>query len=126
MKSGCSFFYSLLNFKASKTLLWETSRLSLEKDWEKHNFHFTIEIQKYEEIIKAILNIRHFNYLKQFMLKLFRNTLYFKNVTIKFSDSGNLCNTCKSEREDRIHFFRCEKHAEFIETLFFSFVELKI
>ena len=59
------------------------------------------------------------------MLKLFRNTLYFKNVTIKFSDSGNLCNTCKSEREDRIHFFKCEKHAEFIDTLFFGFIEQK-
>ena len=85
------------------------------------NHHFTIEIPKYEKIIKSILSIRHFNYLKQFLLKLFRNTLYFKNVTIKFSDSGNLCNTCKSQKEDRIHFFKCEKHSEIINTLFFGF-----
>ena len=76
-KSGCAYFYSLLNHKLNKTLLWENSRLSLERDWEKHNIHVTIEIPKFEQIIKSILNMKHQNYLKQFMIKLFRNNLYF-------------------------------------------------
>ena len=111
LRSGCSYFYRLLNFKANKTLLWETSRLSLEKDWEKHNISITIEIEQYEQIIRAVLNIRHFNYLKQFMIKLLRNNLYFKNVTLKFSDSETICNSCKSEKEDRLHFFKHVRHA---------------
>ena len=86
--SGCSYYYSLLNFKSNKTLLWDKSRLSLERDWEKHNIHITIEIQQFEQIIKNILNMKNHNYLKQFLLKLFRNKLYFKNVTSKLTDSG--------------------------------------
>ena len=89
-----------------------------------HNF-ITIEIEQYEPIIKSILNIRHFNYLKQFMIKLFRNNLYFKNDTLKFSDSGTICNSCKSKNEDRIHLFKCKIHAEIIDNLFFGFTELK-
>ena len=71
------------------------------------------------------MNIDHFNYLKQFMVKLFRNNLYFKNVTSIFSDSGTICNSCKSEAEDRIHFFKCKIHHEIIENLFFGFTQLK-
>jgi hypothetical protein len=115
-----------LNFKSNKTLLWEISRLSLEKDWEKHDQYITVEIEYYEQLIKAILNMRHFNYLKQFMVKLFRNNLHFKNVTQKFSDSGTLCNSCKIEHEDRIHFFLCRVHQNLIETLFYGFTDLKI
>ena len=80
-KSGCSYFYSILNFKANKTLLWEKSRISLEKDWEKNNVNVTVKIEEYEQIIKSVLSMRHFNYLKQFMIKLFRNNLYLKNIT---------------------------------------------
>ena len=58
-KSGCSFYYSLLNFKANKTLLWEKSRLSLERDWEKHNIDTTIEIPQFEKINKSVLNMKH-------------------------------------------------------------------
>lgn len=32
-KSVCSHYYSLLNCKANKTLLWEKARISLERDW---------------------------------------------------------------------------------------------
>ena len=108
----------------NKTLLWENSRLSLERDWEKHDIHVTIEIQEFEKVIKTILNIKHHNYLKQFMIKLFRNNLYFKNVTAKFTDSGTKCLSCKTEVEDRIHFFYCEKHALIIKKLFQCFVNL--
>ena len=80
-KFGCSYFYNLLNFKANKTLLWEKSILSLERDWGKNDVHITAENKRYEQIIKYVLSMRHFNYLKQFMIKLFRNNLYFKNIT---------------------------------------------
>ena len=63
-KSGCAYYYSLLNHKMNKTLLWENSRLSLERDWEKHNVHVTIEIPKFEKVIKSILEIKHQSYLK--------------------------------------------------------------
>ena len=119
-ESWCSYFYKLPNFKANKTLLWEKSRLSLERDWEKHNIDITIEIPQYEQIIKSILNMKHFNHLKQFMIKLFRNNLYFKNVTSKFAESGILCNSCKSAPEDRIHFFQCKTHLEIIQKLFLA------
>ena len=125
-KSGCAYYYSLLNHKLNKTLLWENSRLSLERDWEKHNIHVTIEIPKFEQIIKTILNMKHQNYLKQFMIKLFRNNLYFKNITSKFTDSGTQCFSCKKENEDRVHFFLCEKHNEIIQKNFKCFINLKI
>ena len=114
-KSGCAYYYSLLIHKKNKTLLWENSRLSLERDWEKHNINVTIEIQEFEKVIKSILNIKHHNYLKQFMIKLFRNNLYFKNVTAKFTNSGTKCFSCKTDDEDRIHFFQCEKHSNIIK-----------
>ena len=85
-KTGCAYYYSLLNHKKNKTLLWENSRLSIERDWQKHNIHITLNIQDFEKIVKSILNIKHQNYLKQFMIKLYRNNLYFKNVTSKFTD----------------------------------------
>ena len=125
-KSGCSYFYSLLNFKANKTLLWEKSRLSLERDWEKNNVNITLEIEQYEQIVKSVLSIHHFNYLKQFMIKLYRNNLYFKNITSKFADSGIMCNSCKSAAEDRIHFFRCKIHTEIIQKLFFCFTQIDL
>ena len=84
-------------------MLWGKLRLSLERDWEK-NVHITIKLEQYEQIIKSVLSMRHFNYLKQFMIKLFRNNLYFKNVTSKFTDSGIMCNACKIQAENRINF----------------------
>ena len=125
-KSGCSYYYSLLNFKSNKTLLWEKSRLSLERDWEKHNIHLTIQIGDFEEIIKTILSMKHHNYLKQFLLKLFRNNLYFKNVTSKFTDSGLQCHSCKNEEENRAHFFLCKIHNEILQKLFKCFINLNI
>merc|ERR1712154_5288 len=74
--------------KHNKTLLWEKSRIALERDWEKININITIEINQYKNIIRSVLRMKHHNYLKQFMLKLFRNNLYFKNVTSKFTESG--------------------------------------
>ena len=124
--SGCSYYYSLLNFKSNKTLLWDKSRLSLERDWEKHNIHITIEIQQFEQIIKNILNMKNHNYLKQFLLKLFRNKLYFKNVTSKLTDSGLQCYSCKQEEEDRAHFFPLQIHNEIFQKLFSCFINLKI
>merc|ERR1712239_1676 len=106
-KTGCAYYYSLLNHKKNKTLLWENSRLSLERDWQKHDIHITLNIQDFEKIVKSILNMKHHNYLKQFMIKLYRNNLYFKNVTSKFTDSGIKCFSCKTEDEDRVHFFTC-------------------
>ena len=126
MESGCLDFYSLLNYKGNKTLLWEKSRLSLERDWGKNNVHITVELEQYEQILKSVLSICHFNYLKQFMIKLFRNNLYFKNITSKFADSGIMCNSCKLVAEDRIHFFRCRNHNDIIQKLFFCFTHLKL
>jgi hypothetical protein len=125
-KKGCSYYYSLLNFKPNKTLLWEKSRMSLERDWEKQNIHLTIKIADFEEIIKTILNMKHHNYLKQFMIKLFRNNLYFKNVTSKFTDTGLQCHSCKTNEENRTHFFLCKIHNEILQKLFKCFINLKI
>ena len=80
-KKGSAYYYTLLAYKHNKTLLWEKSRIALERDWEKVNINITIEISQYENIIRSVLRMKHHNYLKQFMLKLFRNNLYFKNVT---------------------------------------------
>ena len=106
--------------------MWEKSRKSLEKDWEKVNLNFTIEIKQYEKIIKSILSMKHHNYLKQFMVKLFRNNLYFKNITSKFSDSGIICNSCKNHPENRPHFFLCEKHTTIFEKLNACLINLKL
>ena len=70
--------------------------------------------------------MKHHNYLKQFMVKLFRNNLYFKNITSKLSDSGTICNSCKEYPEKRPHFFLCKKHLELIEKLNSCFINLKI
>ena len=70
--------------------------------------------------------MKHHNYLKQFMLKLFRNNLYFKNVTSKFTESGIICNACKDLPENRPHFFICRIHTEIIQKLFACFVQLKL
>ena len=70
--------------------------------------------------------MQHFNYLKQFMIKLFRNNLYFKNITSKFTDSVIMCNSCKIEPEDIIHFFKCKIHNEFIQKLFKSLIYLEL
>ena len=126
IKKGCAYFYSLLSHKSNKTLLWEKSRKSLEKDWEKINLNYTIDIKQYEKIIKSVLSMKHNNYLKQFMVKLFRNNLYFKNITSKFSDSGITCNSCKESPEDRPHFFSCKVHLKIIEKLNACFVNLEI
>ena len=32
-KKGCAYYYPLLSQKPNKTLLWENSRKSLEKEW---------------------------------------------------------------------------------------------
>ena len=126
IKKGCAYYYSLLSHKNNKTLLWENSRKSLEKDWEKVNLNTTIKINQYEKIIKSVLSMKHHNYLKQFMVKLFRNNLYFKNITSKFSDSGTICNSCKEHPENRPHFFLCIKHLTIIEKLNCCFINLKI
>ena len=70
--------------------------------------------------------MKHHIHLKQFMVKLFRNNLYFKNITSKFSDSGIICNSCKESPEDRPHFFFCKVHLAIIEKLNACFVNLKI
>ena len=118
-KRGSAFHYSLLSYKPNKTLHWEKSRLALERDWEKVNIDTTIEINQYEDIIRSVLRMKHHNYLKQFMVKLFRNNLYFKNVTSKFSNSGLLGNSCKEHPENRPHFFLCKIHSEIIQKLHF-------
>ena len=53
-KKGSAFYYTLLSYKQNKTLLWEKSRLALERDWDKVNINTTISIQQYEDIIKKI------------------------------------------------------------------------
>ena len=70
--------------------------------------------------------MKHHNYLKRFLLKLFINNLYFKNVTSKFTDSGLQCSSCKKEEEDRAHFFLCKIHNEIFQKLFSCFINLKI
>ena len=101
-KKGSAFYYTLLSYKQNRTLLWEKSRLALERDWDKVNINITINIQQYEDIVRSVLKMKHHNYLKQFMIRLFRNNLYFKNVTSKFSDSGLICNSCKESQENRL------------------------
>ena len=80
----------------------------------------TIDIPQFENYQK------HQNYPKQFLIKLFRNDLYFKNVTSKFADTGIQCNLCKIKDEDRTHFFFFQIHEEIIQTLFLCFTNLKI
>ena len=113
-KKGSAYYYTLLSYKHNKTLLWEKSRISLERDWEKANINVTIDIKHYENIIKSVLKMKHHNYLKQFMVKLFRNNLYFKNITSKFSDSGIICNSCKEFPENRPNFFHCKNNPKTI------------
>ena len=55
-KKGSSYYYQLLAYKHNKTLLWEKSRIALERDWEKVNINITIEISQYENIIRSVLN----------------------------------------------------------------------
>ena len=61
----------------------------------EHQEHITIPIEQYVNIIKSILNLRHFHYIKQFTIRLFGNNLYFKSVTSKWTDSGTKCNSFK-------------------------------
>ena len=100
----------------TKYFSFEKSQISLERDWEKANLNTTIEIKQYENIIKSVLR----------MVKLFRNNLYFKNVTSKFSDSGTVCNSCKEHPENRPHFFLCKKHIEIIQKINSCFINLKL
>ena len=56
-KKGSAYYYTLLSHKYNKTLLWEKSRISLGRDWEKAIMHVTIDIKEYENIIKSVLRI---------------------------------------------------------------------
>ena len=60
------------------------------------------------------------------MIKLYRNNLYFKNVTSKFTDSGIKCFSCKTEVEDRVHFFICKIHTNIINKLFQCYTNLDL
>ena len=92
----------------------------------KINLNITIPINQYEKIIKSVLSMKHHNYLKQFMVRLFRNKIHLKNITSKFWDSGTICNSCKEHPENRPHFFLCNKHLTIIEKLNRCFINLKI
>ena len=70
--------------------------------------------------------MKHHNYLKKFMVKLFRNNLYFKSITSKLSDSGIIYISCKEFPDNRPHFFLCKTHSEIIQTLFSCFVNLNL
>ena len=70
--------------------------------------------------------MKHHNYLKQFLIKLFRNNFYFKNFTSKFTDSGLQCFSCKSTTEERPNFFLCKIPNEIIQKLLRSYTHLKI
>ena len=112
--------------KKSKKFCYRRWNLKFSCNWEKANINKAIDINQYENIIKSVLKMKHHDCLKQFMVKLFRNNLYFKNVTLKFSDSGIICNSCKESPENRPHFFLCKIHSEIIQKLFSCFVNLHL
>ena len=70
--------------------------------------------------------MKHHNYLKQFMVRLFRNNLHFRSITSKFLDSRIICNSCKEIPQDRPHFFLCKIYFSIVEKLNACFVNLKI
>ena len=47
-KKSSTYYYWLLSYKNNKTLLWEKSRISLERDLEKANIDVTIDIKQYK------------------------------------------------------------------------------
>ena len=81
-------------------------------------FQYNILNYKFEHIINKVLNLRYFNILKQFILKIVRNNLFFRNVTFNWDDHSYLCISCLEKNENRTHFVQCRINKTFLDTLF--------
>ena len=112
--------------KIIKPSCWKNQENPWKETGKKVNLNTTFEINQYEKNHQSVLSMKHHNYLKQFMVKLFRNNLYFKNIKSKFSDSGTICNSCKEHHITRPHFFLCNTHLTIIKKLSCCFINSEI
>ncbi len=67
--------------------------------------------------IHKMLHLKHFNKIKQFMIRLLRNNLYFRNITSNFADHSNQCYICQKSTDNIIHFLTCNVHEELLNNL---------
>ena len=79
-KKGCPYFYNLLNININKTKLVEKYNEMLDGSWQKEGVDIFFLKDNFIAPIDIILHLKHFNRLKQFMIKLIKNYLFFRNV----------------------------------------------
>merc|ERR1712082_454488 len=72
---GCANFYQLLTFNPSYKNLWESAMISLDRSWEKAGTPQEITKDEFNLTVDKILHLKHFNKIKQFMIRLRRNNL---------------------------------------------------
>ena len=104
---GYAFFYKPINSSSKKTDGWITPKNSIETDFINTDLNFNIDKDSFYESIKDILKIKHFNKIKEFVIRLYRNNLYLNTRSYKWNkEKSNLCSNCKNKLETRIHIFQ--------------------
>ena len=81
-RKGCSHFYDLLNMN-SKNDGWVKCGLRLEVDFSEANLNWQYDEDGLIKIVIEILRTPNLNGLKQFMLRLLRNNLFFGKKSTK-------------------------------------------
>ena len=82
---------------------WEAAFRGMERDLLKFDPNNNFDSQTFYENVKKILNLKYFNRIKQFMLRLYRNNLFLGNKGKK-SDSNEIfkCFSCRNHIENRM------------------------
>ena len=75
---GCSHFYKLLSAH-NKNDGWEAPCNGMERDLEDFDPDYDFDREMFVEYTKKIMNLKYFNRIKQFMIRLFCNNLFLGN-----------------------------------------------
>ena len=76
----CSNFYMLLSFEDRK-YGWDSACRSMEWDLTDFDPNYIFDRDKFFSTVQKIINLNYFNRIEQFMIRLFRNSLFLGNKT---------------------------------------------
>ena len=97
---GCSHFYKLLCAHDKKDG-WDGLCNKMESDLTKLDQNYEFYRECFFNNVKKIMNIKYFNRIKQFMIRLYRNNLFLgHNFGSKTSPTE--CYACNNHRESRV------------------------
>ena len=70
----------------------------MEKDFINIDSNFSINRDEFNETIKDILRIKCFNKIREFAIRLYKNSLYLNTRSYKWDpEKNNLCSNCKKD-----------------------------